>query len=283
MELEYLKAIVYQDSSDPRLIQTSDAIDEETFNFLVPLKTVDFERCFAKPKDAYDKHSHNIIFKCVNNGKCCNGFVYHENCSKLKISRITKDMRLYNAKVENAKESGNDINIEDIPDTLLCSDCLDLKRIFVELNEQLSKEREEEDRKWIEEHATEWIEQEKTLTLNPNRQFNSKLSAREKFDFIQPPKDSKGEHERLLEEAVKSMKYSDFLQTPYWNACACRRRQMAGYACELCGATRVPLQVHHKTYKRHGMEHIERILRNDTIVLCETCHAKFHNKLPNYD
>jgi 5-methylcytosine-specific restriction endonuclease McrA len=54
---------------------------------------------------------------------------------------------------------------------------------------------------------------------------------------------------------------------------------MAGYACELCGATRVPLQVHHKTYEHHGMEHIERILRKDTVVLCETCHAKFHNKL----
>ena len=44
MELEYLKSITYQDSNDSRLIQTSDAIDEETFNFLVPLKTADFER-----------------------------------------------------------------------------------------------------------------------------------------------------------------------------------------------------------------------------------------------
>lgn len=281
MELEYLKAITYQDSNDQRLIQTSDAIDEETFNFLVPLKTADFERCFAKPKDSCDKHSHSISFRCVNNGECCNGFVSHENCSKLKINRITKDMRIYKSKVENAKENGNDINIEDIPDTLLCSDCLAIKRSFVELNEQLAKERKEEDEKCIEEHAAEWIEQEKTLTLNPNRQFNSKLSAREKFDFIQPPKDSTGEHERLLEEAVRSMKYRDFLQTPYWNACACRRRQMAGYACELCGATRVPLQVHHKTYEHHGMEHIERILRKDTVVLCETCHAKFHNKLPD--
>ena len=33
MELEYLKSITYQDSNDSRLIQTSDAIDEETFNF----------------------------------------------------------------------------------------------------------------------------------------------------------------------------------------------------------------------------------------------------------
>lgn len=128
MELEYLKAITNQDGNDARLIQMNDAIDEETFNFLFPLKTTDFERCFAKPKDSYDKHSHNISFKCVNNGKCCNGFVSHENCSKLKINRIAKDMRIYKAKVENAKENGSDISIEDIPDTLLCADCLGVKK-----------------------------------------------------------------------------------------------------------------------------------------------------------
>nr|DAU90325.1 MAG TPA: HNH endonuclease bacteriophage, HNH Endonuclease, DNA.52A [Bacteriophage sp.] len=282
MELEYLKAITNQDSNDPRLIQTNDAIDEETFELLVPLKTSDFERCFAKPKDASDKHSHDINFKCVNNGFCCNGIVSHKSCSKLKISRITKDMRIYKRRLEEHKNgSGKPIEIEEVPDSLLCADCLDLKKSFVELNEHLAEERMEEDRKWLEEQADEWIEQEKTLTLDPTKQFNPGISVKEKFELIQPPQDSKGEHERLLEQAVKSMKYHDFLKTPYWNACACRRRQMAGYACELCGATGVALQVHHKTYEHHGMEHIERILRKDTVVLCENCHAKFHNKLPD--
>lgn len=69
-------------------------------------------------------------------------------------------------------------------------------------------------------------------------------------------------------------KYLDYLQSEAWKI----RREMAleaaGYACQLCPATR-KLDVHHRTYSRLFGERLA-----DLTVLCRDCHGKFHDVLP---
>jgi len=51
--------------------------------------------------------------------------------------------------------------------------------------------------------------------------------------------------------------------------------RLDGYQCQGkdCGS-RVRLQVHHKTYVRFGNERM-----GDLVTLCESCHAKEHERL----
>jgi hypothetical protein len=75
-------------------------------------------------------------------------------------------------------------------------------------------------------------------------------------------------------DRLRTMPYADYLRTNEWS----RRRQMALTAadarCQLCNSTD-RLHVHHRTYERRGCE-----LPSDLTVLCQSCHAKFHDKIP---
>jgi hypothetical protein len=72
------------------------------------------------------------------------------------------------------------------------------------------------------------------------------------------------------------MPYSQYLQTEHWQRVRKSALKKAHYKCQLChgGGT---LNVHHKTYEYRGQEH--RVYDNGLIVLCKTCHDKFHDKL----
>lgn len=78
----------------------------------------------------------------------------------------------------------------------------------------------------------------------------------------------------VISNHIKSMKYSDFLKTPYWKAIAEKKMQQSGFKCQLCNENG-KLNVHHRTYATHG-EEISNM--QDLIVLCAPCHAKFHGK-----
>lgn len=75
-------------------------------------------------------------------------------------------------------------------------------------------------------------------------------------------------------QELKEMDYKDYLQTPEWNATRKKMFRRADYQCQLCNANKTTLNVHHKTYDRLGAENYD-----DLIVLCENCHAKFHDKV----
>jgi 5-methylcytosine-specific restriction endonuclease McrA len=75
-------------------------------------------------------------------------------------------------------------------------------------------------------------------------------------------------------ERLKSLPYSDFLVTSYWNQIRKEMVKEADHKCQLCNNNSI-LHVHHKTYENHGYEH-EHL--EDLIVLCEGCHRKFHDK-----
>jgi len=67
----------------------------------------------------------------------------------------------------------------------------------------------------------------------------------------------------------------EFLLTPYWKAIAEKTKKKAGFKCLMCNGKN-NLATHHRTYDNHGDElyHME-----DLVVICEDCHAKFHDKI----
>lgn len=71
---------------------------------------------------------------------------------------------------------------------------------------------------------------------------------------------------------LRTMPYSDYLQTDHWKRVRGRALRRAGYKCQLCNSD-LMLAVHHRTYKNRGDEH-----DSDLIVLCRRCHADFHRK-----
>lgn len=80
---------------------------------------------------------------------------------------------------------------------------------------------------------------------------------------------------------LKEMPYKEYLQTEHWKSTRKYALQYYKYRCSLCHANKEELHVHHKTYQHRGQEfyHIK-----DLIVLCKTCHEKFHDKLEaNYE
>lgn len=84
-------------------------------------------------------------------------------------------------------------------------------------------------------------------------------------------------HPRLdyheIKAFINSLTYQDFLKTPYWTATATYIKSKYK-KCIYCGSS-TNLQVHHKTYKKHGDEinHEE-----DLLCVCDECHKRLHNK-----
>lgn len=74
---------------------------------------------------------------------------------------------------------------------------------------------------------------------------------------------------------LESMRYEDFLKTTYWHIVRDYVLEAYNNKCILCNNVH-RLNVHHKSYRNHGMEHLA---IGDLIVLCKECHAKFHDKL----
>jgi 5-methylcytosine-specific restriction endonuclease McrA len=74
---------------------------------------------------------------------------------------------------------------------------------------------------------------------------------------------------------LRKMPYADYLRSSEWQSTRVAALRRARYACQLCKAANVTLDVHHNTYQRRGHE-----LPTDLIVLCRGCHGKHHDKLP---
>ena len=85
-----------------------------------------------------------------------------------------------------------------------------------------------------------------------------------------------GEVGREYSRGLVRMSYKSFLQTDYWQIVRGKVLHDRGSACELCNS-RDALNVHHRTYEHHGEEHNH---LESLVLLCHSCHAKFHDKLP---
>lgn len=84
-------------------------------------------------------------------------------------------------------------------------------------------------------------------------------------------KEKEEKREREIER-LRTMPYSEYLQTTHWQEVRANVLRHAKYRCQLCNAKNTQLHVHHKTYEHRGFEHWD-----DLIVLCAACHRKFHD------
>lgn len=92
-------------------------------------------------------------------------------------------------------------------------------------------------------------------------------------EVIDPPE----EYETLIDAKIHTLTYDEFLQTLYWRAIAAYKRKQMSYRCELCGSTK-KLNVHHRTYLIHGIEHYSGIIEKDMMLVCEQCHREIHEE-----
>lgn len=72
-------------------------------------------------------------------------------------------------------------------------------------------------------------------------------------------------------------RYQRYLKTRYWKKFRKKALKQAGYKCQLC-ASKKNLHVHHNSYDNLFWEE-----NTDVVVLCNKCHAKFHDKLIQED
>ena len=75
--------------------------------------------------------------------------------------------------------------------------------------------------------------------------------------------------------------YDEFLLTEYWEIISIWKKVHSNFTCQFCGKKfnmMSKLNIHHKTYETHGMEHIPGVLENDLICLCESCHKTWHEQ-----
>lgn len=73
--------------------------------------------------------------------------------------------------------------------------------------------------------------------------------------------------------ALKSMPYREYLQSDHWRKTREQAISKAGGRCQMCNRSD-RLHVHHRTYVRRGEERM-----SDLLVLCETCHHEFHDRI----
>ena len=77
----------------------------------------------------------------------------------------------------------------------------------------------------------------------------------------------------LMINIFRTMPYSEYLQTEHWLHFREQALRNAQFRCRVCNTKDAVLDVHHNNYENRGRETF-----NDIVVLCESCHAKFHNK-----
>jgi hypothetical protein len=96
------------------------------------------------------------------------------------------------------------------------------------------------------------------------------IEQRHRYGEYESQEESKAKRLQVL----RTMPYLDYLLTEEWLETRNRKLKQAHFSCQLCGSGGL-LDVHHRTYERRGHEDMA-----DLIVLCHSCHGKFHGKLP---
>lgn len=147
-----------------------------------------------------------------------------------------------------------------------------------ECKKQAQEIKEKEMQEWENQRQQREINKTKNITNNflqyvtVGNTWKNTIPVYKRFSLLE--KDAIGVDLDYIADVIKSnLSYTDFLKTPYWEAISYKKKQLAGFRCELCNNNGY-LNVHHRTYKYHGYElyHMD-----DLIVLCNDCHKKFHN------
>lgn len=268
MDRDFIKSIIStKEGKDDRLIKRGDLIDLELFDLLCSAPISKIDKVFYK----YDDNASKDVAIYYMQIKCpiC-GNVREETVCKTNITDTIKKIKSEHSKKRKVFSYFSSIG-------LLCAKCENERKgkEIIE-SEKSHKEFVEENKKKNENYVM--------LYLDPNRSFNKDVSSKIKIFTIMKKGGFFSENffldDEYVQSAIKTMGYSDFLKTPYWDGVRNYKLKKSGYCCELCKKKGV-LNVHHKNYENHGLEHLERIADKDLIVLCKDCHEKFHDKVIN--
>ncbi len=127
---------------------------------------------------------------------------------------------------------------------------------------------EDDDEEDIDKKTDEFIE----LYLTPDDSITKLDARRFAKEYIYGRR--KSINYTKVKRHIRSMKYSDFLQTVYWKGVALFVKERDGNTCSICGAQR-RLVAHHTNYENHGDEihHLD-----DIQCVCKNCHNRIHGK-----
>lgn len=252
MDKEFIKELLStEDGTGDKLIKDGDFIDSELLGILEKSSRKNLQKAFYSYKGSMPNGGYKYLVEL----QCpvCNS-IHKKILSKTKLMQVLGYSNTYSYDKY----------------VLYCESC------EIEDKKQESIDREKQ-RKINEENAKIRTQQYINDYLNPNNSFKKEVSANTKIDDIMGSIYGHGFSEEV-EKTIQGMDYYDFLKTPYWDGVRNYKLKRAKYCCQLCGGKGI-LNVHHKTYKNHGREHIRIIADKDLIVLCKDCHEKFHDKL----
>lgn len=77
--------------------------------------------------------------------------------------------------------------------------------------------------------------------------------------------------DRFLANRLARLPYRLYLKTQHWKRIRALALDRYGDSCVLCNQR--PVDVHHRTYERLGRERLD-----DLVVLCDPCHATYHQQ-----
>jgi 5-methylcytosine-specific restriction endonuclease McrA len=70
---------------------------------------------------------------------------------------------------------------------------------------------------------------------------------------------------------LRTMPFAEYRKQPEWQVRRVQALTRARYRCQMCSSHDATLDVHHNCYQNYGDERPE-----DLVVLCRSCHQKFH-------
>lgn len=254
MNVEYIKILLNHTDDDTQKIQIHDTLTTEFIQYLRNYSHKQVESCFAPIKTRLTKDVLNDLYYNV---ECtC------DRCGNSELTRLSKTATIsYICLPKNKQVKGHSVP------HYMCPTCKEEREI------ELRKQREdaEEAYKWQRYENTDAF-MEMLLDIDSDFLSNTDWKTQKRILF-HPNVDNDA-----IAECVRLLNYSDFLQTPYWKIVSKYKKSQNDFKCQLCNSGGT-LNVHHKTYARHGYEHLTDVIKNDLICLCENCHKKFHDKV----
>lgn len=252
MDKDFIKSLLLskQDDINEKLIKDGDFIDSELLQVMSKASIKNLQYVFYQhnkiPNGGY---RYTVELKCPS----C-GCVHTKAISKTGLMEILG--------YKNTYSNNKYINY--------CGKCKKEK-------EEQDKAEKENRENYYKENSRIKIDNYIENYLDSNKKFKEGVSAYEKITCVMP-QFCDFDFDEKIRNVVLGMDYSDFLHTPYWDGIRSYKLKKSKYRCQLCGKNGF-LNVHHKTYEHHGLEHNRSISDNDLIVLCQNCHEKFHDKL----
>lgn len=247
MDIEYIKEKIYN-LDEARKIQPGEYLAKEVVELLRQGNTNSRTACFSKTADISPSKNMCTFPSELTCSKC--GKITIQNISKTHLFKY----------LQGAKE-------------IMCDECAVQNKSKTEKYKSMAFLEKERRTREVIENTQKYIED----FLDPHKKWDKNTSAKERASLVIGHKGNI-DHNAIAKH-IRSLPYQDFVRTPYWVAISEYKKFKSNYQCALCG-NMVGLATHHKTYERHGQEHEFNVINEDLIVLCESCHGKFHDKIP---